>query len=52
VVAEGVETELHYHLLRGWGCQQGQGYYFAKPLSPVALLAWFDAGGWLSGQPG
>jgi len=44
VVAEGVETELHYHLLRGWGCQQGQGYYFANPLSPVALLAWFDEG--------
>ncbi|WP_339420734.1 MULTISPECIES: sensor domain-containing phosphodiesterase [unclassified Pseudomonas] len=51
VVAEGVETELHYHLLRGWGCQQGQGYYFAKPLSPVALLAWFDEGAWLSGRP-
>ncbi|WP_256574695.1 GGDEF and EAL domain-containing protein [Pseudomonas sp. PA15(2017)] len=49
VVAEGVETELHYHLLRGWGCQQGQGYYFAKPLSPVALLAWFDEGSWRSG---
>lgn len=51
VVAEGVETELHYHLLRGWGCQQGQGYYFAKPLSPVALLAWFEEGAWLSGRP-
>ncbi|MCK3850847.1 bifunctional diguanylate cyclase/phosphodiesterase [Pseudomonas sp. W2Jun17] len=51
VVAEGIETELHYHLLRGWGCQQGQGYYFAKPLSPVALLAWFDEGAWLSGRP-
>ncbi|CRM21731.1 sensor domain-containing phosphodiesterase [Pseudomonas sp. 58 R 12] len=50
VVAEGVETELHYHLLRGWGCQQGQGYYFAKPLSPVALLAWFEEGAWLSGR--
>ncbi|KTC50298.1 diguanylate phosphodiesterase [Pseudomonas fluorescens ABAC62] len=44
VVAEGVETDLHYHLLRGWGCQQGQGYYFAKPLSPVALFAWIDDG--------
>lgn len=48
VVAEGVETELHYHLLRGWGCQQGQGYYFAKPLSPVDLLDWFKKGGGLS----
>ncbi|MGC6369842.1 sensor domain-containing phosphodiesterase [Pseudomonas sp. S2.OTC.A_B10] len=51
VVAEGIETELHYHLLRGWGCQQGQGYYFAKPLSPVALLSWLDEGAWLSGRP-
>ncbi|RMR01993.1 GAF domain protein [Pseudomonas savastanoi pv. glycinea] len=39
VVAEGIETELHYHLLRGWGCEQGQGYYFAKPLPPVELVA-------------
>lgn len=50
VVAEGIETELHYHLMRGWGCAQGQGYYFSKPLSPVALLAWLDEGIWLSGQ--
>ncbi|MCW2292359.1 EAL domain-containing protein (putative c-di-GMP-specific phosphodiesterase class I)/GAF domain-containing protein [Pseudomonas sp. BIGb0408] len=42
VVAEGIETELHYHLLRGWGCQQGQGYYFAKPLSPAELVAWLN----------
>lgn len=40
VVAEGVETELHYHLLRGWGCQEGQGYYFAKPLSPIEFVLW------------
>ena len=39
VVAEGIETELHYHLLRGWGCEQGQGYYFAKPLPPEELVA-------------
>lgn len=48
VVAEGVETDLHYHLLRGWGCQQGQGYYFAKPLSPVDLIDWLKKGGGLS----
>lgn len=42
VVAEGIETELHYHLLRGWGCQQGQGYYFAKPLPPAELVALLD----------
>lgn len=42
VVAEGIETELHYHLLRGWGCQQGQGYFFAKPLSPTDLMTWLN----------
>lgn len=42
VVAEGVETELHYHLLKGWGCQQGQGYYIAKPLPPAELLVWLS----------
>ncbi|WP_017906718.1 sensor domain-containing phosphodiesterase [Pseudomonas asplenii] len=44
VVAEGIETDLHYHLLRGWGCHQGQGYYFAKPLSPADLVTWLDKG--------
>ncbi|WP_084304314.1 sensor domain-containing phosphodiesterase [Phytopseudomonas flavescens] len=43
VVAEGVETELHYHLLRGWGCHEGQGYYFARPLSPSDLRNWLVA---------
>lgn len=52
VVAEGVETELHYHLLKGWGCQQGQGYYIAKPLPPTELLAWLGDGTWPSGRQG
>ncbi|WP_419736298.1 EAL domain-containing protein [Pseudomonas sp. COR18] len=40
VVAEGIETDLHHHLLRGWGCDQGQGYYYAKPMPPEDLVAW------------
>ncbi|WP_225920150.1 putative bifunctional diguanylate cyclase/phosphodiesterase [Pseudomonas vanderleydeniana] len=42
VVAEGIETDLHHHLLRGWGCDQGQGYYYAKPMPAEALMEWLQ----------
>ncbi|MDJ0728818.1 MAG: PAS domain S-box protein [Crocosphaera sp.] len=32
IIAEGVETELQLAQLRWLGCEQGQGYFFAKPL--------------------
>ena len=32
VVAEGIETEVQLQYLRSLGCQQAQGFYFAKPL--------------------
>ena len=31
VVAEGVETEMQYNVLRSLGCTKFQGYFFAKP---------------------
>lgn len=34
VVAEGVENEQQYGLLRQTGCDFVQGYYFSKPLPP------------------
>lgn len=33
VVAEGIETEEQLDFLRTLGCEYGQGYFFAKPLS-------------------
>jgi diguanylate cyclase (GGDEF)-like protein len=33
VTAEGIETPLQLERLRGLGCESGQGYLFAKPLS-------------------
>ncbi|MBK0869492.1 EAL domain-containing protein [Saccharopolyspora sp. HNM0986] len=37
VVAEGVETPRQLEILRDIGCDQGQGYYFGKPV-PVDRL--------------
>lgn len=40
VVAEGVETEGQNRILREFGCDQLQGYLFAKPMSAKALGLW------------
>ncbi|MEO0771466.1 MAG: GGDEF domain-containing phosphodiesterase, partial [Cyanobacteria bacterium J06649_4] len=33
VVAEGIETQSQYEMLKGLRCEYGQGYFFAKPLT-------------------
>ncbi|THV27264.1 putative bifunctional diguanylate cyclase/phosphodiesterase [Glycomyces paridis] len=40
VVAEGVEDEAVRKQLEGWGCHAGQGWHFAKPMSPDAFERW------------
>lgn len=40
VIAEGVETLSHAKLLLKLGCDQGQGYAFAKPMPAEALVDW------------
>ncbi|MDO9195609.1 bifunctional diguanylate cyclase/phosphodiesterase [Rhodoferax sp.] len=39
VVAEGVETLAQAELLRAWGCDEAQGYYFSHPVVASALEA-------------
>jgi len=40
VVAEGVETERQRELLLELGCDEFQGYLFARPMSARELLTW------------
>jgi diguanylate cyclase (GGDEF)-like protein len=40
VVAEGVETEGQYEVLRELGCDEVQGYLFAKPMAAKMLTLW------------
>lgn len=38
VIAEGIETDDQLNALRDLGCKYGQGYLFARPLSPEAIV--------------
>lgn len=40
VVAEGIETEQDEIYLKSLGCDVGQGYYYARPLSVADLEQW------------
>ncbi len=40
-VAEGVETKEHVEILKKWGCQEMQGFYFAKPMPAEEFEAFY-----------
>jgi EAL domain-containing protein (putative c-di-GMP-specific phosphodiesterase class I) len=40
IVAEGCETQEQIEFLRQWGCEYGQGYWFAKPMPADAATTW------------
>jgi EAL domain-containing protein (putative c-di-GMP-specific phosphodiesterase class I) len=48
-VAEGIETIHESHKLQGIGCDIGQGYLFAKPMSKADLIGTMRR--WLVGRP-
>lgn len=41
VVAEGVETDAQWALMKALGCDEYQGYLFSRPLAAHAVPAWF-----------
>jgi diguanylate cyclase (GGDEF)-like protein/PAS domain S-box-containing protein len=45
VVAEGIEDAAQLEALKTMGCPCGQGYFFAKPMTPSAVDAMIQAGG-------
>ncbi|GAA3930087.1 EAL domain-containing protein [Litoribacillus peritrichatus] len=46
VVAEGVETEAQYHLLKKFNCDFFQGFYFSKPKPAAEVLELIKAPTW------
>ncbi len=42
VVAEGVETSGQRDILLGHGCDELQGFFFARPMTADMLLAWIE----------
>lgn len=51
IVAEGVETQEVYELLREWGCDEVQGYWIAKPMAAQEVPGWLAQRATTSGQP-
>ncbi len=44
IIAEGVETPEQYEFLLAQQCDEGQGYYFCRPLEPEALATLLKTG--------
>jgi EAL domain-containing protein (putative c-di-GMP-specific phosphodiesterase class I) len=47
-VAEGVETQQDWNLLRELGCELAQGYFIARPMEGISYLDWIRT--WKQGE--
>jgi len=45
IVAEGIETERACKILKHLGCEQGQGYVIARPMTAQDFDTWLDRHG-------
>jgi diguanylate cyclase (GGDEF)-like protein len=43
IIAEGVEDERQAQILQALGCPLAQGFLFARPLAPEALIEWLGS---------
>lgn len=43
IIAEGMENVSEKNILESMGCPEGQGYYFAKPMSAADATHWMKA---------
>jgi EAL domain-containing protein (putative c-di-GMP-specific phosphodiesterase class I) len=50
VVAEGIEDQPTWDLLRALGCDTAQGYYISRPLPVAELDRWARDSGWQVGE--
>ena len=42
-IAEGIETQAQFDLLRDLGCDFGQGFFLSRPLLPAAVSSLLQA---------
>ena len=51
VVAEGIERQEDWDLISELGCDQGQGYFLARPMQPDDLPGWIERWNATRGEP-
>jgi len=52
VLAEGIEDRQTAMMLKEYGCDEAQGYYFSRPISPAEIQAWLAKGSAVDKLPG